>query len=138
MHVRRCSPIASRGQLLFRCSLFCFIELKKLEGALHDVGVTSCGLFFCTVDLAEVLKLMRCSYYDQLRQKSRSPSSVSCVAARKIVRRSVFGPVRGINKLLTSTLRNQTNKQLQRGPIYVCECRYANNYTSQSLSLSIS
>ena len=32
-------------------------------------------------------------YCDQLRQKSWSPSSVSCVAARKIVRRSVLGPV---------------------------------------------
>ena len=30
---------------------------------------------------------------DRLRQKSWSPSSVSCVAARKIVRRSVLGPV---------------------------------------------
>ena len=33
---------------------------------------------------------------DRLRQKSWSPSSVSCVAARKIVRRSVLGPVRDI------------------------------------------
>ena len=33
---------------------------------------------------------------DWLRQKSWSPSSVSCVAARKIVRRSVLGPVRDI------------------------------------------
>ena len=31
--------------------------------------------------------------YDWLRQNSWSPSSVSCVAARKIVRRSVLGPV---------------------------------------------
>ena len=29
---------------------------------------------------------------DRLRQKSWSPSSVSCVAASKIVRRSVLGP----------------------------------------------
>ena len=29
---------------------------------------------------------------DQLRQKSWSPRSVSCVAACKIVRRSVWGP----------------------------------------------
>ena len=35
-------------------------------------------------------------YYDRLRQKSWSPSSVSCVAAREIVRRSVLGPVRDI------------------------------------------
>ena len=33
---------------------------------------------------------------DWLRQKSWSPSSVSCVAARKIVRRSVLRPVRDI------------------------------------------
>ena len=33
---------------------------------------------------------------DRLRQKSWSPSSVSCVAARKIVRRSVLGPVHDI------------------------------------------
>ena len=33
---------------------------------------------------------------DRLRQKSWSPSSVSCVAARKIARRSVLGPVRDI------------------------------------------
>ena len=33
---------------------------------------------------------------DRLRQKSWSPHSVSCVAARKIVRRSVMGPVRDI------------------------------------------
>ena len=33
---------------------------------------------------------------DRLRQKSWSPSSVSRVAARKIVRRSVLGPVRDI------------------------------------------
>ena len=33
---------------------------------------------------------------DRLRQKSWSPSSVSCVAAHKIVRRSVLGPVRDI------------------------------------------
>ena len=33
---------------------------------------------------------------DRMRQKSWSPSSVSCVAARKIVRRSVMGPVRDI------------------------------------------
>ena len=33
---------------------------------------------------------------DRLRQKPWSPSSVSCVAARKIVRRSVLGPVREI------------------------------------------
>ena len=33
---------------------------------------------------------------DRLRQKSWSPSSASCVAARKIVRRSVLGPVREI------------------------------------------
>ena len=33
---------------------------------------------------------------DRLRQKSRSPSSVSCVSARKIVRRSVLGPVHDI------------------------------------------
>ena len=31
---------------------------------------------------------------DRLRQKPWSPSSVSCVAARKIVRCSVLGPVR--------------------------------------------
>ena len=36
------------------------------------------------------------SQSDRLRQKSWSPSSVSCVAARKIVRRSVLGPVRDI------------------------------------------
>ena len=36
------------------------------------------------------------SVCDRLRQKSWSPSSVSCVAARKIVRRSVLGPVRDI------------------------------------------
>ena len=33
---------------------------------------------------------------DRLRQKSWSPNSVSCVVARKIVRRSVSGPVRDI------------------------------------------
>ena len=33
---------------------------------------------------------------DRLRQKSWSPSSVSCVTARKIVRRSVLGPVRDV------------------------------------------
>ena len=33
----------------------------------------------------------------RLRQKSWSPSSVSCVATRTIVRRSVWGPVRDIN-----------------------------------------
>ena len=33
---------------------------------------------------------------DRLRQKSWSPSSGSCVAARKIVRSSVLGPVRVI------------------------------------------
>ena len=33
---------------------------------------------------------------DRLRQKSWSPNSVSCVAARKIVRRFVLGPVRDI------------------------------------------
>ena len=36
------------------------------------------------------------SVYDRLRRKSWSPSTVSCVAARKIVRRSVLGPVRNI------------------------------------------
>ena len=36
------------------------------------------------------------SVCDRLRQKSWSPSSVSRVAARKIVRRSVLGPVRDI------------------------------------------
>ena len=35
---------------------------------------------------------------DRLRQKSWSPSTVSCVAARKIVRRSVMGPVRDITQ----------------------------------------
>ena len=33
---------------------------------------------------------------DRLRKKSRSPSSVSCVSARKIVRRSVLEPVHDI------------------------------------------
>ena len=35
-------------------------------------------------------------FNDFKRQKSWSPHSVSCVAARKIVRRSVLGPVRDI------------------------------------------
>ena len=47
---------------------------------------------------------------DRLRQKSWSPSSVLYVAARKIVKRPVLGPVRDIVVLLTRTLRNQPNK----------------------------
>ena len=41
---------------------------------------------------------------DQLRQKSWSPRSFSCVAGRKIFRRSVLGPVRDIALLLTATV----------------------------------
>ena len=46
----------------------------------------------------------------RLRQKSWSPSSVSCVAARKIVRRSVLGPVRDITEDVKKP-NKQTNKQ---------------------------
>ena len=49
-------------------------------------------------------------FSDQLRQKTWSPSSVSCVAARKSVRRSVLGPVRDIADEDVKKPNKQTNK----------------------------
>ena len=52
---------------------------------------------------------LQCDLLRETSWSSRSP--VSCVAARKIVRRSVLGPVRDIAYLLTRTVGNQPTKQ---------------------------
>ena len=87
--------------LLLLFLLHLFLHLFVLRGAVaHSVKRTTPGeevpgsipavaAHFLLVGSVSVL-------CDRLRQTSRSPSSVSCVTKRKIVRRSVFGPVRDI------------------------------------------
>ena len=53
---------------------------------------------------------------DRLRQKLWSPSSISCVAGRKIVRRSVLGPRPRYNPVIAKDVKkpaNQPNKAAQ-------------------------
>ena len=50
-------------------------------------------------------------YCDQLRQKPWSPSSVSCVAAHKIARRSVLGLVRDITLVVDEDVKKPTNQR---------------------------
>ena len=71
--------------------------------AAHSLLVGSVSVYMCNV-----------TGWD----KTRGLPAVSCVAARKIVRRSVLGPVRDIALLLRRTLRNQTNKQTKS----LCPC----------------
>ena len=54
---------------------------EKVRGSIPTVA--ACSLLVGSVSV----------YCDRLRPKSWSPSSVFCMAARKIVRHSVFGPV---------------------------------------------
>ena len=62
---------------------------KEVAGSIS--AVTARSLLVGSVSLSLVSVLC-----DRLRQKSWTPRSVSCVAARKIVRRFVLGPDRDV------------------------------------------
>ena len=112
---KRVTLIASVGLPFFLCLFFIFIG-HRLNGG-RDSSAVECATpgeevpGSIPVVAARSLQVGSVSVKcDRLRQKSWSPSSVSCVAARKIVRRSCLGARLRYNLVVDEDVK-KPNKQ---------------------------
>ena len=110
----------SRFKVVFPSLLCIFMPLSP---SFFSTSLTDLCFFFHAgfVLIHPSLCIILClPLVDRLKQKPWSPSSVSCVAARKIVRRSCLGARPRYNLVVDEDVKKPTNQPTNQIPLVCC------------------